>query len=130
MTGGTAGVAVGLVIGGILGFLVGILLGSALGESRGFRPPRTDEEQRPSSKEVAPKRGDVPATEQERDRIREQKLEAEKPPLESIGLATAHAFARRGANVVLDASQARRNSRRLRRPCRRISGPPFPYPSR
>jgi hypothetical protein len=57
------------------------------GEGAGTGPPRTDEVQRPPSKEVAPKTGDVPATEQERDRIREQKLEkleAEKPPLDKV----------------------------------------------
>ena len=55
------------------------------GKGAGTGPPRTEEEERPQSKEVAPKSGDDLPTEEERDRIREQKqekVEAEKPLLD------------------------------------------------
>ena len=55
------------------------------GKGPGTGPPRREEIERPARKEVAPKSGGDPPTAQERDRIREQKLEkveAEKPLLD------------------------------------------------
>ena len=49
------------------------------GKGAGTGPPRTDEEQRSPSKEVAPKTGEVPATAEERDGIKgnvQEKVEA------------------------------------------------------
>ena len=55
------------------------------GKGAGTGPPRTEEGERPCSKEVAPKSGDDPPTAQERARMREQKqekVEAERPLLD------------------------------------------------
>ncbi len=51
----------------------------------GTGPPRKGEEERPSRKEVSPREpGEVPATEQERDRIREQKREEDEGLMDKV----------------------------------------------
>ncbi len=54
------------------------------GKGAGTGPPRTEEEQRPPSKEVAPESEEVPMTERERDRVKEHKQEADKGLIDKV----------------------------------------------